>query len=84
MPTWIIHVIGNIGVVFILLAYILVSTGRVKSLSVRYQVMNLVGAVIIAAYSVVFSAWASVALNTIWAGIAAVSWIRLTRTRAAA
>lgn len=77
MPTWTVHVFGNIGVVMILIAYFLVSTGRMKSMSARYQVLNLVGAAVLVAYSFALAAWASVALNAIWAVIALVSLVRL-------
>lgn len=80
MPTWTVHVFGNIGVVMILVAYFLVSTGRMKSMSPRYQVLNLVGAAVLVVYSIALAAWASVALNAIWAVIALVSLVRL-RTR---
>lgn len=70
------HIVGNIGVVCVLLAYFLVSSGRIKSISPRYQILNLVGAIILTAYAIVLVAWASVVLNGIWAGIALVALIR--------
>lgn len=70
------HIVGNIGVICVLLAYFLVSTGRIKSISAKYQVLNLVGAVILTIYAVVLVAWASVALNAIWAVIALVALIK--------
>lgn len=75
MPGWVLHLIGNIGVVMILGAYFLVSTGRIRSISSVYQGLNLLGAIIIAVYSVILAAWASVVLNSTWAVIAAVSLI---------
>lgn len=69
------HVIGNLGVLLILGAYLLVSTGRVQSFSPRYQSLNLIGAVIMIGYSVALVAWASVVLNSVWALIALVSLI---------
>ena len=71
------------GVVMILLAYFLNSTGRIKALSVRYQVLNLVGAAIMVTYSIILLAWASVVLNGIWAIIALVALLRLPKVSVA-
>ena len=84
MPTWMIHVFGNFGVLMVLAAYFLVSNGRISSTSSSYQVLNLVGGAILVAYSVVFFAWANVVLNTIWFCIALVALIKIRRARAAA
>lgn len=78
------HVIGNLGVILILGAYWLVSTGRVQSISPKYQVLNLVGAVIMVGYSIILVAWASVVLNGVWSIIAATSLIRNARKAKAA
>lgn len=85
MPTWVLHVIGNVGVLMILGAYFLVSNGRIKAISPWYQSLNLVGAIIIAIYSIALEAWASVVLNGTWAIIAVVSLIvNMRKARAAA
>jgi hypothetical protein len=82
MPAWTIHVVGNIGVLLILVAYYLLSTGRLRATSAQYQVMNLVGALIIMLYSILLSAWASVVLNGAWAIIAVVALLAIQRARA--
>jgi len=84
MPTWLLHVIGNIGVLMILGAYFLVSSGRIKAVSGWYQGLNLLGALIMTVYSVALLAWASVALNSIWAVIAVASLIINSRKARAA
>lgn len=76
MNIWLLHIIGNIGVLLVLGAYFLISTGRLKSISPRYQLLNLVGAIILTVYAVILVAWASVVLNGIWALIALVALIR--------
>lgn len=81
MNIWLLHIIGNIGVLLVLGAYFLISTGRLKSISPRYQLLNLVGAIILTVYAVILVAWASVVLNGIWALIALVALIR-NRTKA--
>jgi hypothetical protein len=65
------HAMGAIGPVLLLGAYYLVSTGRVSGRSKSYQAMNLVGSGVLVAYSTVFEAWVSVALNVAWGLIAA-------------
>lgn len=58
-----VHVGGGIGTVLVLLAYFLVSTGRVKSASLGFQVTNLVGAALLTVFGFLLFAWASVAHN---------------------
>jgi hypothetical protein len=81
MPTWTIHVLGNIGVVLILAAYFLVSNGRTSSTSPMYQWLNLVGAAILIVYSFALFAWASVTLNCIWLLIALTALVKKRRRR---
>lgn len=64
------HIIGFIGTVLVLLAYLLLSTKRIQSDSVSYQGLNLVGAVLLIIYAVVLTAWANVLLNVVWGFIA--------------
>jgi hypothetical protein len=73
------HVFGNVGVLMVLAAYFLVSSGRIKSSAPLYQVLNLVGAAILVVYSVVLLAWASVVLNGIWMLIALVWLVKIRR-----
>lgn len=81
MNKWAVEILGYVGVLSVLGAYFLVSTGRLQSVSPRYQLLNLVGAIILTIYAVILVAWASVALNGIWALIALVALIR-NRTKA--
>lgn len=76
-----IHVLGGIGTVCVLLAYLLVSSQRISSESRAFQLLNLLGAAMLAVYSLVLSAWSSVALNAIWAVIALVALWRILRAR---
>jgi len=76
-----VHVIGGIGTVLVLLAYFLVSTGRLKSASLGFQGTNLVGAALLTVYGFMLFAWASVALNAIWGLIALVALLRVLRAR---
>lgn len=72
-----IHVVGTIGMLLVLGAYTLVSLRRIASASVAFQGLNLVGAGFLAVYSVVLGAWATVALNAVWALIALAALVRL-------
>lgn len=81
MGTVLLHVIGNLGVLMILGAYFLVSTGRLASISPKYQYLNLAGGSIMVVYSIILVAWASVVLNGVWAIIAATSLVRNARRR---
>lgn len=72
------HALGTVGLLLVLGAYFLNSSGRVTAQDARFQLMNLLGAAILIAYSAVLEAWASVALNVVWAMIAGNS---LWRTR---
>lgn len=76
-----IHVIGGIGTIMVLAAYFLVSAGRIASASTTFQGLNLVGAALLAYYAVVLAAWASVALNAIWALIALIAVLRVVQRR---
>lgn len=83
MPSWFIHVVGNLGVVLILGAYLLVSSQRLKPSAPLYQILNLVGAIILVAYSIAFAAWASVVLNGVWTLIAVWALLRIWMGKAA-
>ncbi len=79
-----VHVLGGIGTVLVLVAYFLVSNGRLRSASVGFQGMNLIGAALLTVYGFLLFAWASVALNAIWGLIAVVALVRVLRGRSRA
>jgi hypothetical protein len=64
-----IEVVGWIGAVLILVAYALLSMGKLSGKSVSYQVMNVVGALGFVLNSGYNGAIPSAALNVIWVGI---------------
>jgi hypothetical protein len=68
-----IEIAGWVGAGLILLAYALVSAGRIEARSVSFQLMNLLGAAGFVINSGFHGAWPSAILNVIWIGIAAVS-----------
>ena len=74
---WAIEIIGWISATIILLAYGLLSAGKLSGKSVIYQVMNVVGALGFVLNSGYNGAIPSAALNVIWAGIGAVTLLRI-------
>jgi len=64
-----VEVIGWIGALLILLAYALLSAGKVKAESLTYQSMNILGAAGFLVNSGWHGALPSAVLNLIWMGI---------------
>lgn len=64
------NIIGWAGAALILLAYLLVSTRKLSSVSKQFQWLNLFGAIGIIINSSVHRAFPSVGLNVVWAVIA--------------
>lgn len=79
MTEMLIEIAGWVGAALILIAYALVSAGRLEARSVPFQLMNLLGAAGFVLNSGFHGAWPSAILNIIWIGIAAVSLARLRR-----
>jgi hypothetical protein len=77
--TLLIEIVGWLGAMLILLAYGLVSAGRLDARGAMFQWMNLVGAAGFVANSGYHGAWPSTVLNIVWIGIAAASLVRLAR-----
>ncbi|MBX6385688.1 MAG: hypothetical protein IRZ07_22390 [Microbispora sp.] len=64
-----ITIIGTAGAVVLLLAYALVSSGRMSGEGLPYQLLNLGGAAGLMINSAYHSAWPSAILNLVWSGI---------------
>jgi hypothetical protein len=62
----IIDIMGWVGAVLLLLAYALVSTRQLAGDSVRFQLLNLSGGLLLAANSAYHGALPSVAVNAVW------------------
>lgn len=78
---WLQHVIGTGGAILVLLAYFLVSTARVSSSSIAFQLINLVGAGLLTTYALILQGWSLVFLNGVWAVVALVALTRILRNR---
>lgn len=62
----IINIIGWVGALSLLTAYLLISNGKILGKSYRYQTFNLIGSIGFIVNSYYFGAMPSVALNVIW------------------
>jgi hypothetical protein len=74
-----VDIAGWLGASLILLAYLLVSAGRLTGRSPAFQWMNLAGAAGFVINSGWHGAWPSAVLNIIWVGIASISLWRIAR-----
>ena len=72
-PLW--EAIGWICTVILVGAYALVATRRLDARSPMYHVLNLVGAIGLAAYSLYKVAWPQFALNAFWGTVALIGII---------
>lgn len=70
--TMLVDALGWVGMVLLLGAYGLLTAGRLRASSVRYQLANLVGALLLMINTGYHGAWPSAALNLVWLGIGAV------------
>lgn len=68
-----IDIIGWIGGIEVLLAYGLISSKRVDQTSFIYHLLNLTGAILLIANTIVKGAYPSAFVNIVWVGIAVYS-----------
>ena len=78
--TLVIEIVGWAGAAMILIAYLLLSAGRLDARSTAYQGLNLVGAIAFVVNSGWNGAIPSATLNVIWAGIALFALVRMARS----
>ena len=71
-----IDIIGWVGVVGLLAAYAAVSMRKVEGDASSYQLLNIVGGVLLIANSFYYGAYPSVGLNVVWVGIGVVALLR--------
>ena len=69
---------GWIGMVLVLVAYALLSTGKIKN-GMLYQVLNLLAGVFMAVGLFPKNAWFSFTLQIVWSLVAIVAIIRMTK-----
>lgn len=74
-----INLIGWVGSAGVLLAYVLVSTNRLKGDSIPYQMLNLFGSVFLMTNTIYFGAYPSTFVNLVWLFIAIFALVRAAR-----
>lgn len=74
------NIIGWIGMILMLLAYLLLSTGKIKN-GIAYQLINLLAAIAMGIGLFPKNAWFSFVLEIIWGLIAIISIIKIKTSR---
>jgi hypothetical protein len=65
--------VGWLGAAALLVAYAMVSSRKMEADSASYQVLNIVGSILLVANTIFYRAYPSSFVNLIWAGIAVFS-----------
>lgn len=65
-----IEIIGWLGAIFVLTAYILLSINKISSKGHWYQILNLLGAIFLIINTFYLKAYPSMFVNVVWVGIA--------------
>lgn len=68
-PKLFINLLGWTGSVLYLIAYALVSLKKVEGDSILYQGMNIIAGILLVIYTIYLGAYATTALNAVWAAI---------------
>ncbi len=78
-----IELVGWAGAFVVLLAYWLVSHGRLGGTTIRFQLMNIGGALLLGANALYHDALPSVSVNVVWMLIGLLAWRRNARRASA-
>jgi len=65
--------IGWVGAILLLVAYAMISSKKLEADSTAYQLLNIIGSLLLVANTIFCRAFPSSFVNVIWAGIAVVS-----------
>jgi hypothetical protein len=68
--------VGWLGAGSLLVAYGMISSRKMEADSTSYQVLNIVGSILLVANTMFYRAYPSSFVNLIWAGIAVFRWRR--------
>lgn len=74
-----VNVVGWLGMVLLIGAYVLVTAGRLPGTSSLFQLMNLSGGLFLMVNSAYYTAWPSVGLNLVWIVVGCAGLIRARR-----
>jgi len=72
----IVNIIGWVGSAAVLIAYLAVSTNRLKGDSIPYQTLNLFGSIFLMTNTIYFGAYPSTFVNFVWLFIAIFALVR--------
>lgn len=75
------QLLSAIGAALILLAFWALQTDRLRTEQTSYQLINLVGAGLLATAAFMTESWSFVVLNTVWALVALWALLRGSRSR---
>ena len=81
LARWLVEIVGWAGAALILLAYLLLSAGRMTGQSLSYQTMNVVGAAGFVVNGWWHGALPSATLNVLWLMIGLFASIRILKRR---
>lgn len=76
-----IDIIGWVGSCMVVLAYGLNSYQKIKSNSMLFYLLNLVGGIFLIVYSIYYTAYANTFINVVWVFIAIPAIIQLIRKK---
>lgn len=66
----VVNLIGWLGSAAVIIAYVFVSTNRLRGDAVAYQLLNLIGGIFLAINTFYLGAYPSTMVNLMWIGIA--------------
>ena len=72
--------LGWVGTIGTIAAYVLMTNGKLVATSRRYAAMNVVGGLLAGVSATAYAAWPSVVSNLVWASIGAWSLVSAMRT----
>ncbi len=73
--------LGNIGVFFIIISYLLLQLNKIKSNDVRYSLMNLVGASLVIISLIENFNMSALVIEVFWVGISIIGIIKFALNR---
>ena len=80
IENWI-DIVGWLGALSVLVAYLMISIGKWEGDSIPYQGFNLIGGVCLIANTLYFGAYPSSLVNLVWVGIAIYTLVRRSTRR---
>lgn len=72
-----VDILGWIGSIEVIAAYFLISSNRVQSSSVLFQILNLSGAILLIINTIYYGAYPSSLINVVWVGIAGYALVKM-------